>query len=166
MPRGALLVIALLGGGLLGCAHAAPAEPCLGQEPVTVHLPFARLETVFHDVEPDLELARFVFDRSVAGSITATAEPAAPGHYVEASSDVPISPQGAKLTSIRIHGLVGGAATDRIRPGIDQPFAIRDIMQVKDPVDFRWIIGTVEGSCIRLHANKEAGLIVLAVTPS
>lgn len=162
----ALVATALIGSGLLGCSETAPSEPCLSDEPVSVTLPFARLEDVFHEVQPGLELVRFVFDRSVAGSITATAEPAAPGHYVEALTDTPVSPSGERLTSIRIDGLIGGAATDRVRAGADQAFAVREIMQVKEPVGFRWIVGTIAGACTRLRANPDAGVIVLAVTPS
>ena len=164
--RRPLLAIALLGGVLLGCSEPAPSEACLGDEPLTVTLPFARLENVFHDAQSDIELVRFVFDRSVAGSITATVEPAAPGHFVEALSDVPVSPLGERLTSIRVDGLIGGAATDRIQAGGGQPLAIRDVVQVKDPAGFRWIVGTIAGTCARLRANPDAGLIVLAVTAS
>lgn len=166
MTRRQTLLGIALGGALLTCSEPAPSEACLGDEPVTVTLPFARLENVFHDAQPDLELVRFVFDRSVTGPVTVTAEPAAPGHYVEALSDVPVSPLGERLTSIRIDGLIGGAATDRIRAGGDQPSAIRDVMQVKDPAGFRWIVGTIGGTCARLRANPDAGLIVLAVTAS
>jgi hypothetical protein len=164
--RETLSAIALIGSALLGCAEPAPSEACLGDEPVTVTLPFARLENIFHEAQPDLELVRFVFDRSVAGSVSATAEPAAPGHYVEAQTDVPVAPLGERLTSIRLDGLIGGAATDRVRADGGQPFAIRDIMQVKDPAGFRWIVGTTAGTCARLRANPDAGVIVLAVTAS
>lgn len=85
---------------------------------------------------------------------------------IEALSDTPVAPQGDQLISIRIEGLVGGAATDRVRPGFDEPFAIRDIMQVKESDGFRWIIGTTAGVCRRLRANEEAGVIVLVVTRS
>lgn len=158
-------VLLLISSALIGCGDPTSSEPCLGDQPVTVEIPFGRLEAVFHEAQSDLELARFVFDRSVAGSVTATAEAVAPGRFVEAPSGAPIDPQGDELTSIRIDGLIGGAATDRIQAGGDQPLAIREIVQVEEPAGFRWIVGTVEGRCRRLHSNADAGVIVLAVTP-
>jgi hypothetical protein len=159
------LMLALLWTGLVGCSEPAPSEPCLGDEPVAVTLPFARLVRVSHEAQSDLELVRFEFDRSVAGTVTATAAEAAPGPYIEASSDAAVAPAGGRLTSVRIDGLIGGAATDRLRSDANDPYGIREVVQVADEAGPRWIVGTIESVCLRFRANVDAGLIVLSVTP-
>lgn len=161
--RVALAVLALLP---VACAEETPSGPCIGAEPVTVSLPFARLVSVSQEAQTDVELVVFRFDPSVAGDVTATAEKIDPGGFIEANVGEGVAPMGEEFISIRLDGLIGGAATDRIRVDPRDRYAIREVVQVRDEGRFRWIVGTLAGVCRRLTANGEAGLVVVAVTPS
>jgi hypothetical protein len=150
---------------LIGCGEPAPSEPCLGEAPLAVTLPLQRLEGVSHEADGDREWARFAFDRAAHGEVTVTVEAPMPP-YLEFSTGAPIAVKGDRLWSVRIDGLVGGAATDRMRADALDRYRIQEIVQVVDPETFRWVVGTVTGACVRLRADEEAGSVVLAVTPS
>jgi hypothetical protein len=137
----------------------------LGEGPLTVSLPFARLVNVSHEAQSDLELVRFEFDRSVPGDVTATADTVGPGRFLDANLGEAVVLQGGQFTSIRLDGLIGGASTDQIRSDPADPHGVRQVVQVLDEGQFRWIIGTIAGTCRRLNANVADGLIVLAVVP-
>ena len=161
-----LLALGAIVAAATACA-SEPIEPCLASEPVTVSLERDRLDVVSHEAETDLELARFAYLPTEEGgpaSVTVVAEPVEPGAFLDDRFGEPVTVQGSRLTRITIDGLVGGADTDRIRADPANPYAIREIVQVKGEVP-TWIVGTVDGVCLRLRANAEAGLVVLAVTP-
>ena len=164
----ALLAVALAVTAVAACATAnGPVEPCLADEPVTVHLDRPRLDVLSHETEDDLELVRFAFlpaDVGGPAGITVVAEPVEPGPFLDSRFGEPLSVQGSRLTRITIDGMVGGADVDRIRADAGNPHAIREIVQVKGDVP-TWIVGTIDGVCLRLRANDDAGLVVLAVTP-
>ena len=151
----------------IGCSAPPPTEPCLADEPVTVSLGRDRLDLVSHEAESDLELVRFAFLQAEAGgpgTITAVAERIEPGPFLDARFGEPIAVQGSRLTRITVNGLVGGADSDRLRSDPANPYAIREIAQIKGDLP-TWIVGTIDGVCLRLRANEDAGLVVLAVTP-
>ena len=104
----------VLVGVALSCAEPAPKAPCLTDAPQVVSLPFQRLVNVFHEAESGTEIARFDFDPAAVGDATITVEPATPP-YIEFNTNHPIGVQGHQLWAVRIEGLVGGAATDRLR---------------------------------------------------
>jgi hypothetical protein len=163
---GAGIAIGILAVMPLACGDPEPSSACIAAEEVTVRIPFARLVVVSHEAQSDLELVRFEFDRSVAGDVKATAQAIERGDHIEASTGEVVTPQGEEFTSIRLDGLVGGAATDRIRSGRADPYGIREIVQVRDGDGFQWVVGTAADACRRLNANVDAGLLVLAVTPA
>ena len=160
------MALAIVASSAAACA-SEPLEPCLGSEPVTVGLERDRLDVVSHEAETDLELVRFAFlpaDEGGPGAITVVAEPVGSDPFLDARFGEPVTVQGARLTKITIDGLVGGADSDSIRSDPTDTHPIREIIQVKGDVP-TWIVGTVEGVCLRLRANADAGLVVLAVTP-
>lgn len=150
----------------MGCGAPAATTPCLDEAPRVVTVPFQRLENVSHEVEGGTELARFAFDPASPGEVTVTVEPAE-GPFFEFNTSQPIGLQGHQLWSVRIEGLVGGAATDRVRSDNLETFGIREIAQVKDATEeaFHWIVGTAAGSCVRLGADADAATFVLHVSP-
>ena len=162
----AVAALAISASTAAACA-SEPIEPCLGTEPVTVSLERDRLDVVSHEAESDLELVRFAFlpaDEGGPAAITVVAEPVEPGPFLDARFGEPVTVQGSRFTKITIDGLVGGADSDGIRSDPADTHPIREIAQVKGDVP-TWIVGTVDGVCLRLRADPDAGLVVLAVTP-
>jgi hypothetical protein len=150
-------------GVTMSCAAPAPTAPCLAEAPRVVTVPFQRLVNVFHEAESGTEIARFDFDRATAGDVTVTVEPAIPP-FIEFNTGQPIGVQGHQVWSVRMEGLVGGAATDRVRSDVGENHRIREIVQVQDPTASRWIVGTATGSCVRLGINVDAGTLVIHVS--
>ena len=157
----ALCVATVVAGA---CAAQAPSGPCLADLPEIVTIPFSRLEQVSHEADGTTELVRFQFDPASAGVSSATVAPADAGPFIEANIQEQVAVQGARLTAVRIEGLVGGAATDRLRVGPEEPYRIREVVQVSDPNAFRWIVGTTAGACLRLRSDDRAATISLIVT--
>lgn len=159
-----LALAATMAATVLAAGCVAPTGPCLGAAPETVTLPFGRLESVSHEAEGGVELARFAFDQTVAGVVTVTASPADGPFFDAAFGEAIPDVQGDRQTSVTMDGLVGGAATDRLRADAINPHRIREIVQVKDPDLSRWVVGTVGGSCVRLRPNIDAAIVSLIVT--
>ena len=165
----AVAALAALGAAAGACATPPPPEPCLGADPQTVRLSRPVLEIVSHEVESDLELARFVFEPLAAdagggGSVEVTASFVEPAPAVDARTGEAVVVQGQRVISVQIHGLAGGADTDRLRADPTAPHAIREIVQVESELGARWLIGVIDGVCARLRANEDAGVVVVAVT--
>jgi len=145
-----------------GCGPSSAPAPCLGVDAEVVSVPFRRLLNVSHELGDGFELARFVFDPAAPGQATVSVQPATPP-FIEFNINEPIGVQGQQLWSVRIEGLVGGAATDRVRSDVAETNRIREIVQVVDRGTFRWVVGTAAGSCVRLGVDQETGVVVLNV---
>lgn len=157
-----MATIAFLALAATGCGPSTVEEPCLGDDVEVVSVPFQRLVNVSHELGDDFELARFVFDPGAIGQTKVSVQPATPP-FIEFNVNEPVEIQGEQLWSVRMEGLVGGAATDRLRSGVTDPYRIREIVQVVDNEAFGWVIGTAAGSCVRLRADQETGVVVLYV---
>ena len=163
-PLGAAALVVLAVVAAAGaCGAPAATTPCLGEAAQVVGISSQRLLNVSHEAEGGTELARFVFDPAAQGDVTVTVDPAV-GPFFEFSTGQPIGVQGHQLWSVRIVGLVGGTATDRVRSQLEERWQIREIVQVLDDGAFRWIVGTAAGSCVRFGVNESAALIVLHVS--
>lgn len=148
----------------IGCS-SPPAGPCLGDQAETIDVPFRHFVNVSLEVEGDTELVRFEFDPTVAGATTITVAPAqAP--YLEFVTGAPIGVQGERHTAVVVGGLVGGAATDRIRADLANRSHVREIVQVVEPEGFGWVVGSTADSCLRLRSNDEQGTVMILVTGS
>ena len=145
-----------------GCGPSSAPAPCLGDDAEVVSVPFQRLVTVSHELGDGFELARFAFDPAARGQATVSVQRATPP-FIEFNVNEPIGVQGQQLWSVRIEGLVGGAATDRMRADVSETNQIREIVQVVDRGAFRWVVGTAAGSCVHLGADEETGIVVLHV---
>lgn len=164
MPaRTTVLALALASLGLAGCA-SAPSGPCLGTGPIAVTIPYGRMEVMSWESDGSTELVRFQFDPSISGTTTATVEPAEPGPFIDVAAGVPIDPDGATLTSIRLDGVVSVGQVDRLLAGEGDPSRIREIVPVQDAADLRVIVGTAAGQCLRLAADPSSARITLLIT--
>lgn len=167
------LATALAAATLAGCAaipvpigQPAPTGPCLGDLPEISNLAFDRIERVELDLQGNIEVVRFVFDRGHPGFGSVTAEPAPDGPYVEETTDVAIVVAGDRRTSVKFEGLKGIGQADRLRadPGALDP--VREVVQVQDRNVDRFIIGTAAGTCLRFRVDDAEGTVALIVSPS
>lgn len=157
----ALLVILAVAGG---CGAPGPTQACLTDAPRVVTLPFQHFQNISHEAAGGSELARLAFDRAVPGEVTVTVERTLPQPYREFNTGEIIGVQGEQFWSIRVDGLVGGAASDRSRVDAGESHLIRDIVQVVDPQAFRWVVGTAAGACVRFGGTADSATVVLHVT--
>ncbi len=155
-----LLTLAAAGG----CSAPGPTPGCLTDAPQVVSLPFQHFEHVSHDIAGDSEVARFVFDPAVPGEVTVIVQRTLPQPYREFNTGEIIGVQGEQFWSIRIDGLVGGAATDRLRVDPGETALIREVVQVVDAEAFRWVVGTAARACIRFGGTAETASVVLHAT--
>jgi hypothetical protein len=155
-----LLTLAAAGG----CSAPGPTAGCLTDAPQAVTLPFQHFEKVSHEIAGDSEVARFVFDPAVAGQVRVTVQRTLPQPYREFNTGEIIEVKREQFWSVRVDGLVGGAATDRIQVDPGETALIREVVQVVDAEDFRWVVGTAARACVRLGGMPETATVVLHAT--
>lgn len=168
--RAAIALVATL---LAGCAaipvpigQPAPTGPCLGDLPQIANLEFDRIERVELDVQGNIEVVRFVFDRGHPGFGSVTAEPAPDGPYIEESTNDAIKVAGDRRTSITFEGLKAIGGADRLRADPVDAAPVREVVQVADRNVDRWIVGTAANVCLRFRVDDAAGTVALIVSPS
>jgi len=158
----AMLVAALL--ALAACGAQPLDGPCLASDAeTTVQVPFGRLEGVSHEIEGDVEVAMFRFDRSVAGSTTIVVAPAN-RPYREFRFDEPVVIAGDRQLEIGLTGLIGGADADRLRSDPSDGQLIREIVQVVAKDGAAWVLGVDGRTCVRVRTSAEAATMTLLVT--
>jgi hypothetical protein len=162
LPTALLLAASL---ALATCDAAEPLDgPCLAADAATtVEVPFGRVEGVGHEIEGDVEVAMFRFDRSVAGPTTIEVAPAS-GPYREFRFDEPVAIAGGRQLEVAMTGLIGGADTDRLRADPTDGRAIREIVQVAAEDGAAWVLGVDGQTCIRVRTSAEAATMTILVT--
>jgi hypothetical protein len=157
---------ALIVAVVAGCAALTPAPsgPCLGELPEISNIEFNRLERVEIDVQGDVEVIRFVLDASQRGFGSVTAEPAR-GPFEEFMTGESVIPMGDRLTSVKFEGLVGGAHADRLREDPSSLLPVREVVRVSDRNVVRFIVGAVDGACLRLRVDPKLATVALLVSP-
>ena len=104
-----------------------------------------------------------MFDPASHGVGSVTAQRAR-GPFTDAGTGEAIAPEGDRLTGIRFEGL-GGVLASRLRADPQSREPVRDVVQVTDPNETSFVIGTTAGACLRLRVDPATATVAVLVTP-